>query len=104
MDEGQALNSDYDIEFTNYAGDPTEYCRSNINGICLADGEYLSRNNEVVSSSNIRIASLKFYSNDFRAAWDNEQPLITISMTIKPAVTQHNTEISLQNSVALRVY
>ena len=104
MDEGQALNSDHNIEFTNYDGNPTEYCRSNINGVCLANGEYLSRNNEVVSSSNIRIASLKFYSSDFRAAWDNKQPMITISMTIKPAVTRLNTEISLQNSVALRVY
>jgi len=104
IDETQACNNDYNIKFTNYEGNPTEYCRSNSNGVCLASGEYLSRNNKVINSSNVRIADLKFYSSDFRAAWNNEQPMVTISMKMKPTTSQFDTEISLQNSVVLRVY
>ena len=103
IEEGQACNSDHDIEFDNYDGASTKYCRSDDEGNCLLNGEYLARNNEVISSSNIKIDNLKFYSNNFTDA-NNEQPMITISMTVEPAVTRYNTKISLQNSVVLRVY
>ena len=105
--EDQQGNNNSSVEFTNYNGDLIRYCRANAIGACTENdsGDYLSRCvngiNQIVSSSNIKINNLKFYIPD---DFDAEQPMVTISMTVKPATTQHNTEISLQNSVALRVY
>ena len=107
MDVDQEGNNNSSVEFTNYVGDTVKYCRANAGGFCTEDdsGDYLTRRvngvNQIVSSSNIKIDSLKFYvPDDFNVS----QPMVTISMTVKPAASQHNTEISLQSSVALRVY
>ncbi len=107
--EDQQGNNNSSVEFTNYNGDLVRYCRANSSGACTENdsGDYLTRRangvNQIVSSSSIKIYSLKFYvPKDISAGAD--QPMVTISMTIKPAASQYNTEISLQNSVSLRVY
>lgn len=106
INNDQTLNNDSSIEFTNYNSVLAKYCRADDSGNCLANGEYLARNisgnKKVISSSNIIIDSLKFYSNDFNSS---EQPIIAVSIKIKPrAASQFNTELSLQNSVTLRIY
>jgi len=105
--EDQQGNNNSSVEFTNYNGDLIRYCRASASGACTENdsGDYLTRRvngiNQIVSSSNIKIDSLKFYVPD---DFITDQPMVTISMTVKPAASQYNTEISLQSSVALRVY
>jgi len=100
--EDQQNNNDSSIEFTNYQGDPVRYCRSLADGSCTENdtGDYISRNGEIISSSNIVADSLKFYVSE---SFTNVQPLVTISMTIK-AKGKHNTKLTLQNSVSMRIY
>ena len=101
--EDQQGNSNSSVEFTNYNGDLVKYCRANATGVCTENdsGKYLSCNGQIINSSSVEIESLRFYvSDDF----DVNQPMVTISMKVKPTIGQFNTEISLQNSVTLRVY
>ena len=103
IDSSQQSNNDSSVEFTNYNGDPVKYCRAGAGGACTENdsGDYLSRDGQIVNSSNIIIENLKFYVPD---DFNTDQPMVTISMTIKPPASRYNTEISLQSSVALRVY
>ena len=107
------------IGFANYSGHYVEYCRDDNNGdaFCDSSGEYISRlecaggptagdcvgeTRKTVSSPDIKVENLKFYTP---ANFNVSQPLVTVSLRIKPAAaSQYNTEISLQNTVALRVY
>jgi prepilin-type N-terminal cleavage/methylation domain-containing protein len=87
----QENNNDSSLEFTNHEGDLIEYCRSDISGTCFNNGPYLARNNpnglggyisnNVISSSDVTIEGLKFFTSEF---FNNQtQPLITISMKVK---------------------
>jgi len=100
IDSGQQNNSDHSIEFTNYDGVLTEYCRSDAVGNCDASGKYISRNGERISSSSIAIDNLVFYTpEDFSVS----QPMVTIVMDIE-SEGQYGTDILLQNSVVIRIY
>lgn len=100
--EDQQNNNDSSVEFTNYDGDLVRYCRSLADGSCTENdtGDYISRNGEVVSSSNIVVDNLRFYVSE---SFSNTQPLVTISMRIK-AKGKYDTKLTLQNSVAMRIY
>jgi prepilin-type N-terminal cleavage/methylation domain-containing protein len=107
IDVSQAGNIDSDIEFTNYNSDVIKYCRSFEDGVCDPDdvlpyspgGNYLSRDGKRISSSDVIVEDLKFYVSD---TFVNKQPLITIVMKIKS--NNGNTNLMLQNSIALRIY
>lgn len=100
--EDQQDNNDSSIEFTNYDGELVRYCRSLADGSCTENdsGDYISRNGEVLSSSNIEIDNLRFYISE---SFSNAQPLVTINMRIK-AKGKYNTKLTLQNSVSMRIY
>ncbi len=101
-EEDQQDNNDSSIEFTNYNGELVRYCRSLSDGSCTENdtGDYISRNGEVLSSSNIVVDSLRFYISE---SFFNTQPLVTISMGIK-AKGKYDTELKLQNSISMRIY
>ena len=100
IDDNQENNSNHIIEFTNYDDVLTEYCRSDANGSCDANGKYISRNGEKISSSNIAINNLVFYTpEDF----SDKQPIVTIVMDIE-SEGQYGADILLQNSVVTRIY
>lgn len=100
--EDQQNNNDSSVEFTNYDGELVRYCRSLADGSCTENdtGDYISRNGEVLNSSNILIDNLKFYVSE---NFSNIQPLITINMRIK-AKGKYDTKLTLQNSVSMRMY
>ncbi len=104
-DIGQQNNNNSSIEFTNYNGDLVRYCRSDASGACTEDdsGDFFSRgegSGEVISSANIKITHLRFYISE---RFSQTQPVVTISMKIK-STGKYGTEITLQNSVAMRIY
>jgi prepilin-type N-terminal cleavage/methylation domain-containing protein len=85
------------LEFKNYEGGWIIYCKSLENGLCDSNGKYFSRDGKRISSSDVIIEDLKFYTtNDFSL----KQPIITIVMKVKAK----NTTILLQDSIALRIY
>lgn len=84
----QENNQDSDIEFTNYDSVLTTY---------ELNGGRILRNTSPISSSDVIIEDLKFYTTE---DFNLKQPLITIVMKIKAK----NTSILLQNSIALRIY
>ena len=98
----QRNNEDSSVEFTNYNKDLTRYCRSDASGNCTNNdsGDYFSREGEVISSPDIKIERLRFYVTD---DFNQTQPIITISMKAK-STGQYGTELTLQNSVSLRLY
>lgn len=102
--EGVGANStDSDIEFTNYDEDVIEYCRSDSSGSCDSNGEYFSRGGEVINSPDIKIDHLIFYVTHNFSNVPKKQPLITVVMKIK-STGSSGAELTLQNSVSLRLY
>lgn len=88
------------IEFHNYNLDLVNYCRSDISGNCSASGTFVARNGNVISSSEILVEDLKFYTSE---TFLSTQPLITIILTLKTANGGFET-LTLQNSLATRSY
>jgi|GEM_PF-2772795 len=88
------------LEFKNYEGEWIIYCRSLLNGACNSSGEYFSRNGEVINSSDIKIEDLTFYTSE---TFTNIQPVVTIVMKVK-STGKYGTELTLQNSIAMRLY
>ncbi len=115
IDVSQEDNKDSSIEFTNYNGDTVEYCRSNDVGGCTDNdsGDYFSRNDSgagngaVINSPDIKIEHLRFYATDdfdgSEPPGDKKQPIIAISMKVK-STGSSGVELTLQNSVSLRLY
>ena len=107
----QENNDDTDIEFTNYNGNNVKYCKSNQNGDCMPNQKYLTRvetilgtdHKGVLSSSDIEIKELTFYSTDDFDGPPAKQPVITIVMKVK-SKDGSEVEFTLQNSVSLRLY
>ncbi len=97
INPSQKNNNDSDIEFTNYDGVLTIYCRSLEDGTCNSGGDYFSRNTNRISSSDAIIEDLKFYVSE---TFVETQPLVTIVMKIK----SKDTSIILQDSIAMRIY
>lgn len=100
IDDTQKNKESSEIEFTNYNNDLIKYCRSNGIGVCDSVGDFMARDGKVISPSNVKITDLTFYTSESFSAI---QPLITISMRME-SVGNYNTEIILQNSMALRIY
>jgi len=107
--EDQRDNDDSDIEFTNYEGNLIKYCRAKVNGTtvtCLGnnadDGTYtfFARGGEIINSSDIKIEYLRFYVSE---SFNQVQPVVTIVMKIK-STGKYGTELTLQNSIAMRLY
>lgn len=122
-DIGQQNNNNSSIEFTNYNGDLVRYCRADEDGSCNAAGNFLSREvcmvanvasppdfvsvdcdsvayEERISSSDAIIENLIFYTSE---TFSQTQPIIMVSMKIK-STSKYSTELTLQNSVVLRIY
>jgi prepilin-type N-terminal cleavage/methylation domain-containing protein len=100
--EDQRGNNDSSIEFTNYNGDLIKYCRSSAAGNCTNNdsGDYLSRDGKIINSDDIKIEYLKFYVSE---SFTSTQPLVTIVMKVK-STGRYGTELTLQNSIAMRLY
>ena len=88
------------LEFKNYEGEWIIYCRSLLSGACNSGGEYFSRDGEVINSSDIKIEDLTFYTSE---TFTNVQPVVTIVMKVR-STGKYGTELTLQNSIALRLY
>lgn len=98
--DDQKNNNDSDIEFRNYDGEWVVYCKSDSAGVCDSNGEYFAHNGEIINSSDVIIKDLIFYvSEDFCGT----QPVVTIVLKVK-STGSYNTEFSLQNSIAMRLY
>jgi len=100
INTSQKNNNDSEIEFTNYEDVLTTYCESDIGGTCDASGEYFSRNGRRISSSDVVIENLKFYTSE---SFDQTQPLVTIVLKVKSR-GKYGTSVVLQNSISFRVY
>lgn len=102
IDNSQEDNKNSSIEFTNYDGDLTQYCRAIASGDCTNDdsGDYLSRNGEIINSPDIKIDHLKFYVTD---DFNQTQPIVVVNMKIKSA-NGSSIGFVLQNSVSMRLY
>ena len=104
IDSTQENNGDSEIEFTNYNSDLIIYCKASSVGICNAgEGKYISRDGANISSSDIEIMELTFYSTDDFDGPPVKQPIITIVMKVK-STDGSDVEFILQNSVSLRLY
>ncbi|NOQ68120.1 hypothetical protein GQ568_01610 [Patescibacteria group bacterium] len=101
INSSQVENNDSDIEFTNYENESVIYCKSDEYGNCDDfNGKYISRNGEIINSSNIMINNLIFYTPE---NFSDKQPMVTIIMDIKSSGKYH-TKILLQNSIVMRIY
>ena len=98
--DNQEDNDDSEIEFTNYETILIKYCKSDTDGTCAGSGLYFARDGEAINSSSITIEELTFYtSKDFTGI----QPVVTVVMKVR-STGKYNTEITLQNSIAMRLY
>lgn len=92
----QEDNQDSNITFTNYEGASITYDLV----LDATNGNYITRGGSRISSSDVMIEELKFYTSE---VFNNQtQPLITIVMKIK--AKNADTNIQLQNSIVLRIY
>lgn len=91
-----------ELEFKNYNENWTKYCLSDINGNCGngAGFEYFSRDGRRISSSDVIIENLKFYTSE---TFDQTQPLITVVLKVKSR-GKYGTNVILQDSISLRLY
>ena len=98
----QENNANSSIEFTNYNGDLVRYCRADASGNCTDNdaGDYFARDGEIINSPEIKMEFLRFYVTD---DFTQTQPLITVNMKVK-STSRYSTELTLQNSVSLRLY
>ena len=96
----QQGNNNSSIEFKNYDGEWITYCKSNPAGICAGGGKYFSRDRENINSPDIKIERLTFYVTD---DFNQTQPIVTISMKVK-STGQYGAELTLQNSISMRLY
>lgn len=99
INSSQEGNTDSDLEFENYDSEPTVYCQSDSSGNCAAGGAYLARNGKVISSPEVVIENLKFYTSDNFAT---KQPLVTVILKVRSAAGEES--LMLQNSLAMRFY
>ena len=102
-EDSQKGNSDSDIEFKNHKSAAIKYCRADSNGDCSATGDCLVRaveeNGDIINSSKVEISSLKFYVSK---TFGLNQPVVTVSLKIKPTNSRYDTELFLQNTIVLR--
>ena len=103
IDSTQENVKKFKIKFTNYDGNSITYCRSDSVGDCDETGEYFSRRGENINSPDIKIENLMFYTTDDFDGPPKKQPIVTISMKIKPTGSS-NTKLTLQNSISMRLY
>lgn len=98
--DDQQNNLDHEIEFKNYDGDWVKYCLADSNGDC-GNGtgfEYFSRNGKRISSSDVIIEDLKFYTSE---TFNLTQPLVTIVLKVRG---KYGASVTLQDSISLRIY
>ena len=88
------------LEFKNYDEQWITYCRSLEDGSCDSGGDFISRDGKRISSSDVRVENLKFYTSD---TFSQTQPLITIALKIK-STGKYGTSVILQDSISLRIY
>lgn len=88
------------LEFKNYDSQWIIYCRSLEDGTCSSTGEYFSRDGKRISSSDVIIENLKFYTSE---NFDQTQPLITVVLKVKSR-GKYGTSVILQDSISLRIY
>ena len=101
----QKGNNDSDITFTNSQGEEVTYCLSDSVGNCDSSGNYLARNNQVMTSSNIEIEELKFKVSDFSfPALPYLQPSIIIFIKAKSSNPKYPSPFSLQTTISPRIY
>ncbi len=105
IEESQRGNNDSDITFTNNQGEKITYCLSDSGGNCDSSGNYLARNNQVMTSSNIEIEELKFKVSDFSfTALPYLQPSIIIFIKAKSNNPKYPSPFSLQTTISPRIY
>ena len=92
-DEAGTANSEIDFS-------SVKFCRANSGGNCDSNGNYLARNNNLVTSNRIKINNLIFYVNDFST--DVDQPRVTISMTV--ASSDDSVKMNFQTTISPRIY
>ena len=88
------------LEFKNYEEQWVIYCRSLEDGSCNSNGDFISRDGRRISSSDVIIENLKFYTSE---TFNQTQPLITIVMKVK-STGKYGTSVILQDSISLRIY
>ena len=71
------------LSFENYNCDNIEYCLTDENGNYDANGEYITRNGEVFTSSDVEIEELNFYVNEFKICVAPTAP----NTEIQPSIT-----------------
>ncbi|MCK5085236.1 type II secretion system protein [Candidatus Parcubacteria bacterium] len=96
----QKLQKDDFLEFKDSEGTNKKYCRSDIDGVCDANGDYFAVNNKRISSDDVIVDNLTFYVNNFDT---QSQRFVTVSISLK-AKGKFQTKIDLQTSVSLRIY
>ncbi|MBW6440416.1 type II secretion system GspH family protein [Patescibacteria group bacterium] len=104
----QVGQSDDYLEFIDYNWDKKVYCRLDSNGSCDSSGKDfgVGVGNPLffhkINSTEVEVENLKFYVNDFDAPL-NKQKFITVSLTLK-STKKYHTKITLQTSIAMRIY
>ncbi|MDF1498379.1 MAG: prepilin-type N-terminal cleavage/methylation domain-containing protein [Patescibacteria group bacterium] len=105
----QSNNNDSNLTFTNHNGDLITYCISDVDGVCGSGVGYeyfsIDFDNDGtgtrVSSTDVILKNLKFYTNDFSSG--NKQSFVTILMDVKSR-KRDDTNIKLQTSISMRIY
>lgn len=101
----QKGNNDSDITFTNSQGEEITYCLSDSVGTCDSSGNYLAKNNQVMTFSDIKIEELKFKVSNFSfTALPFLQPSIIIFIKAKSDNPKYPSPISLQTTISPRIY
>ena len=96
----QKFQKDDFLEFKDSEGVDKKYCRSDINGVCDANGDYFAVNNKRISSDDVIVENLIFYVNNFDTQL---QRFVTVSLSLR-SKGKFQTKIDLQTSVSLRIY
>lgn len=113
IDETQEAGvSDSEIELKNSNCDDVDYCLADSNGTCNPGGEYIARNGEVFTSSDIKIESLIFSVNNFNicdgalpAAGNSVQPSVTLIIKASSRGIKYvQTPIEVQTTISSRFY
>ena len=109
FDGSTILNPGPRIKFTNHDSNPTVYCQADFSGACKNPGDYVSvsydngANFTQISSPNVKMVDLKFYSNGDPAGVPPTQKIITIYLELQ-SLKDPSVSIGLQTSVVPRVY
>ena len=102
IDAGEATSPpDSEIDFTNSFAEAISFCRADSTGTCDSSGDYLAKNNTVLTSNKVKITNLTFYVNNFDLV-NGPHPRVTISMTMSS--NDDSVSMNFQTTVSLRNY